>query len=113
MIPATVFCLSSEHVHQHTTGLPTFNVAREAYKLSPVSSFAEMPGDNAATKALLFGTYGGDIENLDAFVGAVAEESTTGKFFGDLLQVRLSSSPPPPTRTSYLPWFTPEEFFVV
>lgn len=77
--------------HHTRTGLPSYKGAREAYRLTPVLSFAEMPGEYPATKALLSDAYGADIENLDAFVGAVAEGSSTGSFFGELLQVRLSA----------------------
>lgn len=70
--------------------MPTYVNAREAYGLSTVSSFGGMPGDNAATKALLSDAYGAEIANLDAFVGAVAEESSDGQFFGDLLKVGQS-----------------------
>eukprot|EP00752_Nemacystus_decipiens_P001683 g1633.t1 len=67
-------------------GLPTYNAAREAFGLEPAATFADVtPDADLATR--LSTTYGGDIDNLDAFTGALAEgtSASTGGVMGDLL----------------------------
>ncbi|CAN0421524.1 unnamed protein product [Ectocarpus sp. 12 AP-2014] len=67
-------------------GLPSYNAAREAYGLDPATTFADV-SDDADLASRLSDAYGGDIDGLDAFTGALAEgtDSSTGGVLGDLL----------------------------
>lgn len=75
-------------------GVPTYNDAREAYGLDRVGSFSEITSDETV-QGLLSDAYGGDVSQLDAYVGALVEEQTSGSnlFVGPLLQVREGSTP--------------------
>eukprot|EP00903_Cladosiphon_okamuranus_P015565 g14370.t1 len=66
-------------------GLPTYNAARAAYGLYP-ATFANLTTDTELA-ARLSAAYGGDIDNLDAFTGALAEgtSASTGGVFGELI----------------------------
>jgi len=58
----------------------------QAYGLDPATTFADItPDPDLAGR--LSDAYGGDIDSLDAFTGALAEETMaqTGGMFGDLL----------------------------
>lgn len=69
-------------------GVPTYNDAREVYGLERVTNFSEITSDETVY-TLLSEAYGNDVSQLDAFVGALAEEQTgTELFFGPLLRVR-------------------------
>ncbi len=57
-------------------GLPDYNSAREAYGLDALSSFDELTSDTALA-SLLSDLYG-DINNVDVFVGGLAEEVHAG-----------------------------------
>lgn len=74
-------------------GLPTYNDAREAYGLTPATSFADVTGA-IEVQMILEDAYGGDIDLLDAYTGALAESSgdTYTGFLGDLLQVANAST---------------------
>eukprot|EP00904_Undaria_pinnatifida_P011028 jgi/Undpi1/7055/HiC_scaffold_21.g09529.m1 len=67
-------------------GLPTYNDARKAYDLTIATDFSDITSDESL--ALLLSTaYGGDIDNLDAITGALAEGTmaSSGGVLGELL----------------------------
>eukprot|EP00752_Nemacystus_decipiens_P002581 g2416.t2 len=83
-------------------GLPTYNEARLAFGLPAATSFLDVTAGNATTSTsssataafddeavatLLSSAYGGDISDLDAITGALAETplSSSGGVFGPLL----------------------------
>jgi len=63
-------------------GLPDYNSAREAYGLEKVTSFAEITSDILIQTKLaeLFG----DVDNIDVFVGGLAEDSYQDSMLGEL-----------------------------
>lgn len=65
-------------------GLPDYNTLRKAYGLPKVTSFAEISSDLQIQTKLseLFGT----VDNIDAFVGALAEDHLPGSSVGALIQ---------------------------
>lgn len=68
-------------------GLPHYNALREAYDLAPVSSFAEITSDPSVRAALeeLYGT----VDNVDPWVGALAEDHLAGASLGPLMTAAL------------------------
>lgn len=78
-------------------GLPAYNDAREAYGLTRATSFADITS-NDDVRVLLEDTYGGDIDLLDAYTGALAEVNggTINGLFGDLLQASEAKRNVPP-----------------
>jgi peroxidase len=64
-------------------GLPDYNTLRRTYGLARVASFAEISSDPAVQAKLeqLFGT----IDNIDAFVGALAEDHLPNSSVGPLI----------------------------
>jgi len=68
-------------------GLPDYNTIRVAYGLTAVSSFAEISSD-PATQAALASIYS-DVNDIDAWVGALAEDHLPGTSLGPLVAVGL------------------------
>jgi hypothetical protein len=68
-------------------GLPDYNTVREAYGLAAVTSFAEITSDPAA-QAGLQSLYG-DVDTIDAWVGALAEDHLPGAGAGPLIVAGL------------------------
>lgn len=68
-------------------GLDDYNGARQAYGLDPVTSFADITSDVALQAKLeaVFGT----VDNVDVFVGALAEDPVPGSMLGLLFHVAL------------------------
>lgn len=68
-------------------GLADYNSVREAYGLERVTSFAEITTDVAVQQTLeeLYGT----VENMDLWVGALAEDHVAGGSVGELTQAIL------------------------
>ncbi|TWT42548.1 peroxidase family protein [Botrimarina hoheduenensis] len=68
-------------------GLPDYNTLRVAYGLSPAATFADITSDAAvqASLALLYG----DVDNIDPWVGALAEEQLAGASVGELMGTAL------------------------
>lgn len=64
-------------------GLPDYNNLRERYGLDPVTSFAQISSDPEIRDKLedLFGT----VDNIDAFVGALAEDHVPGSSAGPFI----------------------------
>lgn len=69
-------------------GLPDYNTVREAFGLSPVVSFDEITSD-AALAMDLEATYG-DVDHLDVWVGALAEDHLFGASVGPLVAAALT-----------------------
>ncbi|MFW6059397.1 MAG: peroxidase family protein [Phycisphaeraceae bacterium] len=68
-------------------GLPDYNTLREAYGLSPVGSFRDITSD-AAIRDALAATYG-DVDQIDPWIGALAEDHRPGSSLGELLTAAL------------------------
>ncbi|CAB9507447.1 Peroxidasin homolog [Seminavis robusta] len=64
-------------------GLPTYNMLREAVGLSAMADFASITKDTYV-QALLHAAYGGDVNMVDAWVGALAEDHRSGSSMGEL-----------------------------
>ncbi|MDQ2694599.1 MAG: peroxiredoxin [Pseudomonadota bacterium] len=65
-------------------GLADYNSARAAFGLDPVTSFADITGDPGLQLALA-DAYGGNIDNIDLFIGMLAEDHLPGASVGELL----------------------------
>ena len=68
-------------------GLPSYNEAREAYGLDPVTSFSEITSDTEIADALedVYGT----VDKVDVFVGGLAEDHVPGAVVGALFHAVL------------------------
>ncbi|CAM9507284.1 unnamed protein product, partial [Ascophyllum nodosum] len=67
-------------------GVPSYNDLREAYNFSRVAAFTDITPDKTA-QGILSTAYDGDVDLLDAYVGAVAEnEEGSTLFAGPLLR---------------------------
>jgi hypothetical protein len=68
-------------------GLPHYNVARQNYDLAPKTTFAEVTSDTAeqAKLASLYATP----DDIDLWVGALAEDHVNGGLVGELVSVML------------------------
>lgn len=68
-------------------GLPDYNTLRDAYDLAPVASFADITEDPEvrASLELLYGT----VDNIDAWVGALAEDHLASGSLGPLMSAAL------------------------
>jgi hypothetical protein len=70
-------------------GLPDFNTLRKLYGLERVTSFVQISSDPQIQARLeqLFGT----VSNIDAFVGALAEDHLPGSSVGPLIQAVVAN----------------------
>lgn len=68
-------------------GLPDYNQARLDMGLEPVTSFADITSDVELQQALE-ATYG-DVNNIDVWVGGLAEDHVPGSSTGELIQTVL------------------------
>lgn len=68
-------------------GLPDYNSARVAYGLDPVTDFSEITSDEGiqATLEELFGS----VDNIDVFVGGLAEDHLEGSMLGEFFHTVL------------------------
>ena len=64
-------------------GLPDFNTVRSDFGLTPYTTFLEMTGD--ANEAASMENVYGDINNVDAWVGMLAEKHMPGALFGETI----------------------------
>jgi hypothetical protein len=64
-------------------GLPDYNELRFAYGLSKLTNFNQLPANSALRQALA-STYSSNINNIDAFVGILAEDHLAGSSMGAL-----------------------------
>jgi len=69
-------------------GLPDYNSVREAYGLPRVESFTEITSD-AGLQEILANMYGG-VDDIDPWIGALAEERLDGIMIGPLLRAVLA-----------------------
>jgi len=69
-------------------GLPDYNTIRVAYGLPPVSSIPAITSD-PALQAALAQMYGG-VDDIDPWIGALAEDRTGGAMIGPLLRAVLA-----------------------
>ena len=69
-------------------GLPDYNTIRDAYGLAKVTSFAQITSD-PALQALLESLYG-NVDNIDAWVGGLAEDHLPGSSVGQLIDAVLN-----------------------
>ena len=69
-------------------GLPNYNQARLDMGLTPVSSFSEITSNVEIQQALL-DTYG-TIDDVDAWVGGLAEEHSNGAIVGELFATMIA-----------------------
>ncbi len=68
-------------------GLDDYNSVREAYGLDKVTSFAEITSDEELQEKLedLFGS----VDDIDVFVGGLAEDAVSGSMLGELFHTAL------------------------
>jgi hypothetical protein len=71
-------------------GLPDYNELRTAHQLPSRQSFSQITAD-AATAAELSTMYNGNINNIDAWIGALAEDHLPGASVGPLTFAMLTS----------------------
>ena len=69
-------------------GLPDYNTVRAEYTGNGVSNFAQINSDPAIQTALIQ-AYQGDIDDIDAWVGLLAERTLPGKSMGPTLHAIL------------------------
>lgn len=69
-------------------GVSDYNTVREAYGLTKVDSFDDITSD-VEIQAQLSSLYG-DVDNIDLFVGLLAEDHQTGAAVGETLQTILA-----------------------
>lgn len=69
-------------------GLPDYNSVREAYGLNPVTSFTEISSD-PEVQSKLESAYG-DVNNIDLWVGGLAEDNAPGALVGKTVKAVLS-----------------------
>lgn len=68
-------------------GLPDYNTVRDAYGLAKVGDFDEITLDTTV-QTQLFTAYG-DVDDIDVWVGALAEDPVSGALVGELLYAAL------------------------
>lgn len=64
-------------------GLPDYNSLREAFGLTRLTAFSQITSD-ADIAARLADVYGGNIDNIDPWVGGLAEDHLAGSSMGEL-----------------------------
>jgi len=70
-------------------GLPDYNTVRTYYTGTPVSSFSQITSDPAKAAALQ--TLYGNVNNIDLWVGILAEDRMSGKSVGKTINAMLKS----------------------
>jgi peroxidase len=78
-----LFAIDVQRGRDH--GLPDYNTLRDAYGLPKFTSFNQITSDTA-TRQSLASMYGNNINNIDAFVGGLAEDHVAGSSLGSLFQ---------------------------
>ena len=81
-----LFAINLQRARLH--GLADYNTIRESFGLQKVSSFADITSDQEL-QAKLEEIYEGDVNNIDAFVGLLAEDHVDGAAVGETLQAVL------------------------
>jgi hypothetical protein len=70
-------------------GLPDYNTLRDSYGLPKVTAWSQITS-NTALQAALSSIYNGNIDNVDSFVGGLAEDHVAGSSLGPLFQTILA-----------------------
>lgn len=65
-------------------GLPSYNEGREMFGLSPVSRFDQITSDKLLQEALK-SAYNSDVNQIDCWIGMLAEDHVPGKVFGEFI----------------------------
>ena len=65
-------------------GLPDYNTIRKKYGLTPYTDFDQITDDRVLVQKL-YEVYNGDINNIDPWVGMLAEKHLPNSIFGELL----------------------------
>ncbi len=81
-----LFAINLQRARLH--GLADYNTIRESFGLQKVSSFADITSDGEL-QTKLEEIYEGDVNNIDAFVGLLAEDHLDGAAVGETLQAVL------------------------
>ncbi|GAB0490753.1 hypothetical protein MMPV_001990 [Pyropia vietnamensis] len=81
-----LFALNIQRGRDHR--LPSYNNARKAYNLSPARTFYDIT-TNADTAERLAAAYRGNLNDVDAFVGGLAEDHVPGGSVGPLFAAAL------------------------
>jgi len=75
-------------------GLPDYNSLREAFGLSRVTSFDQITSDTSLQQRLA-SVYGGDVDNIDPWVGGLAEdhvgEAAVGELFATIIATQFTN----------------------
>lgn len=83
-----LFAIDVQRGRDH--GLPDYNTLRDAYGLPKYTSFSQITSD-AATRQALATEYGNDINNIDPFVGGLAEDHVAGSSLGPFFQAIIKA----------------------
>jgi peroxidase len=78
-----LFAIDVQRGRDH--GLPDYNTLRDAYGLPKYTLFNQITSDTATRQALV-SMYGNNINNIDPFVGGLAEDHVAGSSLGALFQ---------------------------
>ena len=81
-----LFAINLQRARLH--GLADYNTIRESFGLQKVSNFADITSDGELQDKLE-DIYEGDVNNIDAFVGLLAEDHLDGAAVGETLQAVL------------------------
>ena len=81
-----LFAINIQRARLH--GLADYNTIRESFGLDKVTSFADITSDTEL-QAKLEDIYEGNVNNIDAFVGLLAEDHVPGAAVGETLQAVL------------------------
>ncbi len=81
-----LFAINLQRARLH--GLADYNTIRESFGLQKVTSFADITSD-VELQGKLNDIYEGDVNNIDAFVGLLAEDHVDGAAVGETLQAVL------------------------
>jgi hypothetical protein len=71
-------------------GLPNYNSLRGSYKVPTLQQFSQITADPALQQALS-SMYGGNIHNVDSWVGGMAEDHLPGSSVGPLIDAVLNN----------------------
>ncbi|MEZ4962894.1 MAG: peroxidase family protein [Saprospiraceae bacterium] len=63
-------------------GLPDYNTMRQSFGLPPVETFGDINPDPLLAQSLAF-VYGGNVDDVDPWVGIVSESHMPGSLFGE------------------------------
>lgn len=88
--PPAQFDLAATNIQRgRDVGLPNYNQARIDLGLAPVTSFAEITSDPELQQALET-AYGGDVNNIDVWLGGISEDHVPGSSLGELMRTAIA-----------------------